>query len=161
MDDEGVPITAQKMVVDRDSGGSSMETVTRTVDECTRPGTTAEGLASLRPVIDGGVLTAANASRRSDRAAACGVVDATEAERRGIDPLALYRGFTGLGCEPDEMGNGPVFAVPRPLDRLVLGIATSTCGRCHPLIAGPVAARNTCENVRRWRHGCARLFEVL
>jgi acetyl-CoA C-acetyltransferase len=99
-----------------------METVTRTADECTRPGTTAEGLASLRPVIDGGVLTAGNASRRSDRAAACVVVDATEAERRGIDPLALYRGFTGLGCEPDEMGNGPVFAVPRPLDRLGLSI---------------------------------------
>jgi acetyl-CoA C-acetyltransferase len=68
------------------------------------------------------VLTAGNASRRSDRAAACVVVDATEVERRGIDPLALYRGFTGLGCEPYEMGNGPVFAVPRPLDRLGLSI---------------------------------------
>jgi acetyl-CoA C-acetyltransferase len=99
-----------------------METVTLTADQCTRPRTTAEGLPSVRPVIDGGVLTAANASRRSDRAAACVVVDATEAERRGIDPLALYRGFAGLGCEPDEMGIGSVFAVRGLLDRLGLSL---------------------------------------
>jgi acetyl-CoA C-acetyltransferase len=95
-----------------------METIMLTAGECIRPWTTAEGLASLRPVIDGGVLTVGNASRRSDRAAACVVVDATGVGRRGIDPFALYRDFSGLGCEPYEMGNGPVFAVPRPLDRL-------------------------------------------
>jgi acetyl-CoA C-acetyltransferase len=121
-DDEIVPITTDKLVVDRETGARHHERVTLERDECNRPGTTADALAGLRPVIEGGCVTAGNASQLSDGAAACVVMDAKEAERRGIEPLGLFRGFTATGCEPDEMGIGPVFAVPKLLDRFGLSV---------------------------------------
>jgi len=121
-DEEIVPITTDKLVVDRETGDQSYERVTLERDECNRPGTTADALAGLAPVIDGGSVTAGNASQLSDGAAACVVMDAKEAERRGIQPLGAFRGFTVVGCEPDEMGIGPVFAVPKLLDRFGMSV---------------------------------------
>ena len=89
-----------------------------TGDECNRPETTLEGLQSLAPVRgDGNFITAGNASQLSDGAAAVVVMEGKEAERRGLEPLGAFKGFAVAGCEPDEMGIGPVFAVPRLLER--------------------------------------------
>jgi acetyl-CoA C-acetyltransferase len=121
-DDEIVAITTEKRVVDRESGASHLETVTLGVDECNRPDTTAEGLARLAPVLADGCVTAGNASQLSDGAAACVVMRAEEAEQRGLQPLGVFRGFVVTGCEPDEMGIGPVFAVPKLLDRFGLKV---------------------------------------
>src|SRR5690606_536723 len=90
--------------------------VTLAKDEGIRP-TTIEGVAKLKPVMEGGTITAGNASQLSDGASACVVMDAKLAERRNIEPLGIFRGFAVAGCEPDEMGIGPVFAVPRLLER--------------------------------------------
>ena len=119
-DDEIVPISTEKIVVDRATGAVSRERVTLTADECNRPETTLEELASLKPVIEGGRVTAGNASQLSDGAAACVLMDGREAERRGIEPLGRFRGFAVAGCEPDEMGIGPVFAVPKLLQQFGL-----------------------------------------
>ncbi|WP_420406381.1 acetyl-CoA C-acyltransferase [Nisaea sp.] len=117
-DDEIVPITVEKLVKDKESGEVSRETVTLTQDECNRPGTTLDGLASLQPVRgEGQFVTAGNASQLSDGAAACIVMDAKLAEQRNLSPLGIFRGLATAGCEPDEMGIGPVFAVPRLLER--------------------------------------------
>ena len=116
-DDEIVPLTTERLIVDRETGEQSFAEHTLTADECNRPNTTLEGLARLPSVLEGGSITAGNASQLSDGAAACVVMDAREAERRNLSPLGVYRGFTVAGCEPDEMGIGPVFAVPRLLDR--------------------------------------------
>jgi acetyl-CoA C-acetyltransferase len=99
--------------------GDVVETVPSLLeaDECNRPDTTAERLAALKPVHDGGTITAGNASQVSDGAAACVLMDAALAEKRNLSPLGIYRGFEVVGCEPDEMGIGPVFAVPRLLKR--------------------------------------------
>jgi acetyl-CoA C-acetyltransferase len=121
-DDEIVPITTEKRVVDHESGESHLETVTLAADECNRPGTTADGLADLLPVLADGCITAGNASQLSDGAAACVVMRAEEAEQRGLQPLGAFRGFVVTGCEPDEMGIGPVFAVPKLLDRFGLKV---------------------------------------
>jgi acetyl-CoA C-acetyltransferase len=121
-DDEIVPITTERRVVDRDSGEAHLETVTLTMDECNRPDSTAEGLARLEPVLADGCITAGNASQLSDGAAACVVMRADEAEKRGLQPLGVFRGFVVTGCEPDEMGIGPVFAVPKLLDRFGLTV---------------------------------------
>jgi acetyl-CoA acetyltransferase family protein len=121
-DDEIVPITTEKRVVDRESGESHLETITLAADECNRPDTTAEGLARLGPVLADGCITAGNASQLSDGAAACVVMRAEEAEKRGLEPLGAFRGFVVTGCEPDEMGIGPVFAVPMLLDRFGLKV---------------------------------------
>jgi len=87
-------------------------------DECNRPDTTLEGLAALKPVTgEKGHITAGNASQLSDGASACVVMDARLAEQRGVEPLGIFRGFAVAACEPDEMGIGPVFAVPRLLER--------------------------------------------
>jgi acetyl-CoA C-acetyltransferase len=91
-------------------------------DECNRPATTAQDLASLAPVTEGGTITAGNASQLSDAAAACVVMRGEEAERRGIEPLGTFRHFVVAGCEPDEMGIGPVLAVPRLLERAGLDV---------------------------------------
>jgi acetyl-CoA C-acetyltransferase len=96
--------------------------VTLEADECNRPDTTMDGLAALRPVIEGGTITAGNASQLSDGAAACVVMDSDEAERRGLFPLGAYRGLAVAGCEPDEMGIGPVLAVPKLLARFGLAV---------------------------------------
>jgi acetyl-CoA C-acetyltransferase len=122
-DDEIIEVTASKALVDRATGETTFESATLRLDEGNRPGTTLEGLAQLMPVRgDGGNVTAGNASQLSDGAAALVVMEATEAERRGLEPLGYYRGMAVAGVDPDEMGIGPVFAVPKLLDRAGLGI---------------------------------------
>jgi acetyl-CoA C-acetyltransferase len=97
--------------------------ITLAHDEGIRGDTTYEGVAKLKPVMEGGTITAGNASQLSDGASACVVMDATLAERRGLQPLGIFRGFATAGCEPDEMGIGPVFAVPRLLERTGLKVS--------------------------------------
>lgn len=116
--EEIAPIEVETGIVDRASGEIRRETRLFAADECNRPGTTAEALAALEPVRGAGqFVTAGNASQLSDGAAACVLMDETEAERRGLAPLGAFRGFAVAGCEPDEMGIGPVLAVPRLLAR--------------------------------------------
>jgi acetyl-CoA C-acetyltransferase len=114
-DAEIVPITATMAVADKATGALSYREVTLARDEGNRPDTTIEGLAGLKPVIDGGVITAGNASQLSDGASACVLVERAVAERRGLKPLGIYRGIAVAGCAPEEMGIGPVFAVPKLL----------------------------------------------
>ena len=117
-DDEIVPLKTRKLVTNKDTGECSEEEVTLMKDEGNRPDTNMEGLAKLKPVMgEDKFITAGNASQLSDGASACVVMEAKEAERRGLHPLGIFRGFTVAGCEPDEMGIGPVFAVPRLLGR--------------------------------------------
>ncbi|MDA0240589.1 MAG: acetyl-CoA C-acyltransferase [Proteobacteria bacterium] len=116
-DDEIVPITTIKTVKNRETGEISEEKVTLERDECNRPDTNAEGLAKLGVVLEGGTVTPGNASQLSDGASACVVMDAKLAEQKGLSPLGIFRGLAVHGCEPDEMGIGPVFAIPRLLER--------------------------------------------
>ncbi len=114
-DDEIVPMTAVKENTDRATGAKSKETVTLSADEGPRE-TTLEKIQSLKPVIgEGGLITAGNACQLSDGASASVLMDAKEAAKRGLKPLGIFRGFAVAGCEPDEMGIGPVFAVPKLL----------------------------------------------
>ena len=106
-----------KKVVDKNTQAERHEPVTLKSDEGNRPDTTLEGLAALAPVRDGGFITAGNASQLSDGASACVLMNAKLAEKRGLQPLGTFRGFAVAGCEPDEMGIGPVFAVPKLLQR--------------------------------------------
>jgi acetyl-CoA C-acetyltransferase len=118
LDAEIVPLKTVKLVVDKATGQTREESVTLAQDEGNRADTTAEGLAGLKPVVSAdGTITAGNASQLSDGASACVVMDAKLAERRGLQPLGIFRGLAVAGCEPDEMGIGPVFAVPRLLER--------------------------------------------
>ena len=120
-DKEVVPITTTKLTQDRATGEMREEQITFMKDEGNRPDTSLEGLAKLAPVRgEKGHITAGNASQLSDGASACVVMDAKLAERRGLHPLGIFRGFTVAACEPDEMGIGPVFAVPRLLERFGL-----------------------------------------
>ncbi len=122
-DTEIVPLPTTKLVQDKATGETREEAVTLTKDEGNRPDTTLEGLAKLPPVRgEKGTITAGNASQLSDGASACVVMDAKLAERRGLSPLGIFRGLAVAGCEPDEMGIGPVFAVPRLLERFGLEI---------------------------------------
>ena len=117
-DDEVVPLTTTKLVTDKQTGETRDEEITLQRDEGNRPGTTREGLAGLSPVMgENKCITAGNASQLSDGASACVVMDAAFASRRGLEPLGIYRGLVVAGCEPDEMGIGPVFAVPKLLQR--------------------------------------------
>ena len=116
-DAEITPMQSIKLMADKDSGKTWTEAVTLKKDEGNRPETTRDGLASLKPVREGGYVTAGNASQLSDGASACVLMDAKLAERRGLKPLGTFRGFAVAGCEPDEMGIGPVFAVPKLLSR--------------------------------------------
>jgi len=117
-DDEIVPMTTTKIVTDKATGETSEQTVTLEYDEGNRPTTTLEGLNSLKPVVhEQGYITAGNASQLSDGASAAVVMDAKLAEKRGLEPLGYFRGLAIAGCEPDEMGIGPVYAVPRLLER--------------------------------------------
>ena len=117
-DDEIVPITTVKEVKNKETGEVSDQEVTLDRDEGNRPDTNIEGLQKLQPVMgEGNFITAGNASQLSDGASACVVMSAKEAEKRGLQPLGIFKGFTVAGCEPDEMGIGPVFAVPRLLER--------------------------------------------
>ena len=115
--DEIVPFTTVMAVADKESGKLGTREVTLSADEGIRPDTTYEGVSKIRPAMPGGVVSAGNASQFSDGASACVVMDARLAERRGLKPLGIFRGFAVAGCEPDEMGIGPVFAVPRLLER--------------------------------------------
>ena len=114
---EIVPITAIRSVADKDGGADRQEEVTLAKDEGNRPDTSAEGLAKLKPVRVGRFITAGNASQLSDGASASVLMSAEEAARRGIAPLGIFRGLAVAGCEPEEMGIGPVLAVPRLLAR--------------------------------------------
>jgi acetyl-CoA C-acetyltransferase len=122
-DSEIVPLPTTKKVVDKKTNAESFEEVMLRGDEGNRPDTTLEGLAGLKPVREGHYITAGNASQLSDGASACMVMDAKLAERRGLKPLGVFRGFAVAGCEPDEMGIGPVFAVPKLLSRQGLKVA--------------------------------------
>jgi acetyl-CoA C-acetyltransferase len=115
--DEIVPMTTTMGVVDKNTGAISSREVTISSDEGIRPDTTLEGVAKIRSAMPGGVITAGNASQFSDGSSACVVMDAKLAQQRGIKPLGIFRGFAVAGCEPDEMGIGPVYAVPRLLKR--------------------------------------------
>jgi acetyl-CoA C-acetyltransferase len=117
-DDEIVPLESTKLVIDKETKAESRETVTLDKDEGNRPDTNKQGLAGLQPVMgEDKFITAGNASQLSDGASACVVMSGKLAEQRGLEPLGIFRGFTVAGCEPDEMGIGPVFAVPRLLER--------------------------------------------
>jgi acetyl-CoA C-acetyltransferase len=116
LDAEIVPLPSVKQMTDKE-GKTWTEPVTLAKDEGNRPETTLQGLAQLKPVREGGHITAGNASQLSDGASACVVMDAKLAEKRGLEPLGIYRGMVVAGCEPDEMGIGPVFAVPKLLER--------------------------------------------
>jgi acetyl-CoA C-acetyltransferase len=114
---EIVPMTVTAGVPDKTTGAMLSKEVTVGEDEGIRPDTTLEGVSKIRSAVPGGVVTAGNASQFSDGASACVVMDAKLAEQRNQSPLGIFRGFTVAGCEPDEMGIGPVFAVPRLLER--------------------------------------------
>jgi acetyl-CoA acetyltransferase family protein len=117
-DAEIVPLESTMAVVDKATGAVTHRTTTLAKDEGNRPDTTLEGLQGLKPVRgEGHVITAGNASQLSDGASACVVMEAGEASRRGLTPLGRLKGLAVSGCEPDEMGIGPVFAVPRLLER--------------------------------------------
>jgi acetyl-CoA acetyltransferase family protein len=115
--DEIVPLPSRRKVVDKNTKAESIEDVTLKSDEGNRPDTSMEGLAGLKPVREGGYITAGNASQLSDGASACVVMSAKLAEQKGLKPLGTFRGFAVAGCEPDEMGIGPVFAVPKLLKK--------------------------------------------
>ncbi|MGV8986552.1 MAG: thiolase family protein [Cypionkella sp.] len=122
LDAEIIPITATKLVKDRETGVVSQTEVTLTKDEGNRPGTTAATLAGLKPVREGGVVTAGNASQLSDGASALVMMERGEAERRGLSILGTYRGMAVAGCAPETMGLGPIYAVPKLLHRAGLTI---------------------------------------
>jgi acetyl-CoA C-acetyltransferase len=115
--EEIVPLPSRKKVIDKNTKAESIEDVVLKSDEGNRPDTNLEGLSALKPVRDGGFITAGNASQLSDGASACVVMSAKLAEKKGLRPLGTFRGFAVAGCEPDEMGIGPVFAVPKLLQR--------------------------------------------
>lgn len=114
---EIVPLTTMMEVVDKATGAVSMKQVTLSKDEGNRPETSADSLASLNPVREGGTVTAGNASQLSDGASACVIMSEDEAGRRGLTPLGRFVGLAVAGCEPEEMGIGPVFAAPKLLER--------------------------------------------
>jgi acetyl-CoA C-acetyltransferase len=116
--DEIVPMNTKMALVDKETKETSVVDYVVDRDECNRPDTTAEGLAKLKPVRgEGNFITAGNASQLSDGAAAVVLMSDEEASRRGLKPLGAFKGWAVAGCEPDEMGIGPVFAVPRLLER--------------------------------------------
>jgi acetyl-CoA C-acetyltransferase len=116
-DREIVPLSSSMEVINRETKEVTYEQITLGKDEGNRPETTLESLASLKPVREGGCITAGNASQLSDGASAAVLMDRKLAEQRGLQPLGIYRGIAVAGCEPDEMGIGPVFAVPKLLAR--------------------------------------------
>jgi acetyl-CoA C-acetyltransferase len=116
-DAELVPMTVTMLKTDKNTKETSREVVTLSADEGIRADTTYEGVAKIKPAIEGGCIAAGNASQFSDGASACVVMSEKAAARRNLTPLGIFRGFAVAGCEPDEMGIGPVFAVPRLLER--------------------------------------------
>ena len=120
--DEIVPITVRAGIADKATGRLFTQDVTVSADEGIRPDTTLEGVSKIRSAVPGGVITAGNASQFSDGASACVVMSADVAQREGLRPLGVFRGFAVAGCEPDEMGIGPVFAVPKLLKQAGLKV---------------------------------------
>ncbi|MFL6830195.1 MAG: acetyl-CoA C-acyltransferase, partial [Sphingomicrobium sp.] len=121
LDAEVVPATVTMAVKDKETGEISQKEVTLAKDEGNRPDTTLDGLAALQPVLGPGTsITAGNSSQLSDGSSACLIMDASVAEKKGIEPLGRYIGMAVAGTEPDEMGIGPVFAVPKLLQRFGL-----------------------------------------
>src|SRR5947208_934993 len=120
--DEIVPMKVVMGIADKESGRMMAKEVTVSADEGIRADTTYEGVSKIRPAIEGGCIAAGNASQFSDGASACIVMDAKAAAARKLQPLGIFRGFAVAGCEPDEMGIGPVFAVPKLLERAGLKI---------------------------------------
>ena len=114
-DDEIIPVTTTKALIDKETKEITYKEVTVFKDECNRPSTTLDGLQSLDPVVDGGCITAGNASQLSDGASACVLMDSKLAEQRGLQPLGVYRGIAVVGLKPEEMGIGPVYAIPKLL----------------------------------------------
>ena len=115
--DEIVPITTKMKVIDKNTSEETMKEVTAEFDEGIRPDTTYEGVSQIKPAIEGGVIAAGNASQFSDGASVCVLMSDKEAARRGLKPMGIFRGFAVAGCEPNEMGIGPVFAIPKLLER--------------------------------------------
>lgn len=120
--DEIAPITVLAGIADKATGRLFTKEVTVSADEGIRPDTTLEGVSKIRSAVPGGVITAGNASQFSDGASACVVMSADVAQREGLQPLGVFRGFAVAGCEPDEMGIGPVFAVPKLLKQAGLKV---------------------------------------
>jgi acetyl-CoA C-acetyltransferase len=120
--DEIAPMTTIMGVVDKATGRLTTKEVTIAADEGIRPDTTLEGVAKIRAALPGGVVTAGNASQFSDGSSACVLMNSKLAEKRGIKPMGIFRGFAVAGCEPDEMGIGPVFAIPKLLKQTGLKI---------------------------------------
>ena len=121
--EEIVPMTTVMGVADKDTGRLFSKEVTISADEGIRADTTYEAVSKIRPALPGGVIAAGNASQFSDGASACVIMDSKLAEKRGLKPLGIFRGFAVAGCEPDEMGIGPVYAVPRLLERAGLKVS--------------------------------------
>ena len=113
--DEITPITTKMLSLNKETGEQSEVEVTLDKDEGNRPSTTLEGLSGLKPVIEGGCITAGNASQLSDGASALVLMESKEAEKKGVEPLGIYKGIALAGLEPDEMGIGPIYAIPKLL----------------------------------------------
>ena len=124
--DEIVPITTTMKVVDKATGAETLREVTASEDEGIRADTTYEGICNIKPAVEGGVIAAGNASQFSDGAAVQVVMSDKKAARKGLSPMGIFRGFAVAGCEPDEMGIGPVFAVPKLLKQT--GISVNDVG---------------------------------
>jgi len=122
-DDEIVSLDAVKILRNKETGEETTENVLLAKDEGNRPSTTIETLGGLKPVIEGGTVTAGNASQLSDGASACVVMDSTLAEQQGLAPLGIYRGIAVAGCAPEEMGIGPIYAIPKLLKNAGLKIS--------------------------------------
>jgi acetyl-CoA C-acetyltransferase len=120
--DEIVPITTKMMVIDKKTSVETMKEVTAEFDEGIRPDTNYEGVSQIKPAIEGGVIAAGNASQFSDGASVCVLMSDNAAAKRGLKPMGVFRGFAVAGCEPNEMGIGPVFAIPKLLERTGLKI---------------------------------------
>jgi acetyl-CoA C-acetyltransferase len=115
--DEIAPITTKMKIVDKNTGAETMREVTASEDEGIRADTTYQGVSQIKPAVEGGCIAAGNASQFSDGASAAVVMSDKEAARRGLKPLGIFRGFAAAGCDPKEMGIGPVFAVPKLLEQ--------------------------------------------
>ncbi|MEM7465961.1 MAG: acetyl-CoA C-acyltransferase [Pseudomonadota bacterium] len=120
--DEIAPITTTMKIVDKETAQESFKEVTVEHDEGIRPGTTYEGVSQIKPAIEGGVIAAGNASQFSDGAAAQVIMSDTLASKKGLSPLGIFKGFAVAGCEPDEMGIGPVFAIPKLLKQTGMSV---------------------------------------
>ncbi len=116
-EDEIVPFNTQMRIVDKETGNASVTNNVVDSDEGIRPGTTFEGVSQIKPALEGGVIAAGNASQFSDGASAQVIMSDVTASKKNIDPMGVFRGFAVAGCEPDEMGIGPVFAVPKLLKK--------------------------------------------